>query len=165
MTQSRASVPALEFVVQLDAHQERRRHGVGRDLTRGVLAAYSAITDWVVHALDKVARPSDLALATDVDRASQAVTFGTTIVSDRTEDVFAEHDRFPGAVRRYPSEARIDLIPGRSLVVRACEEIAVLGIAPRIADRRFELTEVGRPRVEHVDRNLVLGRVGQLITM
>src|SRR5512135_1396399 len=48
--------PILELVVQLDAHQERRRHGVGRDLTRGVLATHPPVADRIVHALDEVAR-------------------------------------------------------------------------------------------------------------
>src|SRR5512135_990138 len=52
--------PILELVVQLDPHQERRRHGVGRNLTGGVFAAHPIVTSWAVHALHEVAGATDL---------------------------------------------------------------------------------------------------------
>src|SRR5512143_3289725 len=158
----------LELVVQLDSHQERRRHGVSRDLTRGVLTSHAPIADRIVHALDEVAPGNPIRnhrshAAGKVDRAGQAGAEGAAVITNATEDVLAERYRFPGPVFGNPRHASIDLIPGRGFVVRACEEVAVLRIAPGVANRWFELTPVGVQRVKHVERDLVAWRVRQVV--
>src|SRR5258708_38863329 len=127
--------------MKLDAPKSGWRDGEGRDLASRVLAAYCSIADRIVHTLDKVAGSRTSTSTVSINRTSQAVTGGTAIIPNLAEYVLPPDDRFPGSVLGHPGHASIPLIPGGSLIVGPREEIAVLRIAPHIADRRLELSK------------------------